>query len=373
MARRLCGEENYPAALLAIAGYGLGARPFPSAPLPADEWTALLAAAKANRVLGSLRAAVDAGALPVTEEQRTEARGTHRAVLLRVLSLEQHLVSVHARLESAGIECRVLKGSAYAHLDYPEPALRSFIDLDLLFRPSDIAAAVSTLESAGFARTLAEPRPGFDERFDKGTTLRSPAGFEIDLHRTFVLGPWGVRVNIDALWDSGAEFTVGGRTLTAMSAPNRFLHACYHAALGDWPLRLGSLRDVAQLVPDSGEQSLIDLARDWGVQAVVAAAVSDSTRLLGLSVTGVLRTWAAGYVPTRREEHWLGLHTQENKTFAAQAMATLPVLPGLRDKAAYLRALMLPDGRYTADRHASALSRFRYGVREVLRGRGRMP
>lgn len=368
MARRLCGEDSYPAPLLAVAGHGLPGttRPFPRTPLADDAWAALLTTAKANRVLGQLRAAVDTGRLPVTDEQRRQARGAHRAVLMRVLSLEQHLVALHGVLD--GIDCRVLKGSAYAHLDYPEPALRSFIDLDLLFRPADIERTVAVLADAGFTRTLAEPRPGFDRRFDKGTTLRGN-GFEIDLHRTFVLGPWGVRVNLDELWDSGEEFTVGGRTLTALSAPNRFLHACYHAALGDWPLRLGSLRDVAQLLPDTLD--VLDRARAWGVQAVVAAAVADSTRLLGLPVTSPSQDWAMAYVPTKREEHWLGLHTQADKTFAAQAIATLPQLPGIRDKAAYLRALILPDSGYTAGRHASALSRFRFGVREALRGRGR--
>jgi hypothetical protein len=368
VARRLCDEDSYSAPLLAVAGHGLPGttRPFPQAPLADDTWATLLTAAKANRVLGQLRAAVDTGRLPVTDEQRRQARGAHRAVLLRVLSLEQHLVSLRGVLD--GIDWRVLKGSAYAHLDYPEPALRSFIDLDLLFRPADIERAVAVLADAGFTRTLAEPRPGFDRRFDKGTTLRGN-GFEIDLHRTFVLGPWGVRVNLDELWDEGAEFTVGGRTLVALSAPNRFLHACYHAALGDWPLRLGSLRDVAQLLPDSLDA--LGRARAWGVQAVVAAAVADSTRLLGLPVASPLQEWAMAYVPTRREEHWLGLHTQTGKTFAAQAVATLPELPGLRDKAAYLRALVMPDSRYTAGRHASALSRFRFGVREALRGRGR--
>lgn len=366
MARRLCGEAEYPAALLAVAGHGLpgATRPFPAEPVAA--WDELLAAAKTHRVLGQLRAAVDAGRLPVTDVQRQQARAAHRAVLLRVLSLEQHLVALHEVL--AGLDCRVLKGSAYAHLDYPEPALRSFIDLDLLFRPSDFGRAVEVLTETGFTRILAEPRPGFDERFDKGTTLRG-SGFEIDLHRTFVLGPWGVRVNIDELWDDGEEFTVGGRTLVALSAQNRFLHACYHAALGDWPLRLGSLRDVAQLLPDTAD--VLDRAHSWGVQAVVAAAVADATRLLGLPRTTPVQDWAASYVPTRREEHWLGLHTQTGKTFAAQAVATLPVLPGLRDKAAYLRALILPDARYTAGRHTSALSRFRFGVREALRGRGR--
>jgi hypothetical protein len=372
VARTLCGEDSYPAPLLAVAGHGPAGttRPFPAEPLDDAAWAALLAAAKANRLLGRLRAAVDAGALPVTADQRGQARAVHRAVLLRVLSLEQRLVEVSGVLADAGVESRVLKGSAYAHLDYPEPALRSFVDLDLLFRPSDMDRAVAVLTRAGFTRFLPEPRPGFDRRFDKGTTLRG-ADVEIDLHRTFVLGPWGVRVDIDALWDAGQEFTVGGRTLVALSAPNRFLHACYHAALGDWPLRLGSLRDVVQLVPADSESqgALIERARSWGVQAVAAAAVADACRLLGVEPAGPLRSWAAGYVPTRREEHWLGLHTREDKTFAAQAIATLPVLPGIRDKAAYLRALVLPDERYTAGRHTSALSRFRFGLREALRGR----
>jgi putative nucleotidyltransferase-like protein len=369
VARRLCDESAYPAALLAVAGHGLpgASRPFPTS--PPSSWTALLTAAESNRVLGLLRSAVDSGALPATGSQRTEVRTAHRLALLRVLSLERQLVSVTSLLTSAGVETRVLKGSAYAHLDYPDPALRMFIDLDLMFRPADIERAVTVLAGAGFCRTLAEPRPGFDRRFDKGTTLRGK-DFEIDLHRTFVLGPWGFQIRLDALWSDGESFMIGDHELTALSRPHRFLHACYHAALGDWPLRLGSLRDVAELHP-ADEPGLIALAAEWGVRAVVAAAVADSTRLLGLPATGELREWAAAYVPSRREERWLGLHTREGKTFAAQALATLPVLPGLRNKAAYLRALVLPDKQYTAGRHVSALSRWGFGVREAFRGRGR--
>ncbi len=42
--------------------------------------------------------------------------------------------------------------------------------------------AVARLGLPGARRTF--PRPGFDRRYDKSTTLVS------DLHRTFVLGPW---------------------------------------------------------------------------------------------------------------------------------------------------------------------------------------
>jgi hypothetical protein len=374
VARRLCGEQEYPGTLLAAAGYGLAeaGRAFPADVQDDASWTALLHAARKHRLLGHLVAAIDAGALPVTSVQAEQARTVHRVVLMRVLSLEQNLVVVTGLLDAAGVETRVLKGSAYAHLDYPDPGLRTFVDLDLLFRPDDIERAVATLADAGFVRILAEPRPGFDRRFDKGTTLRSPAGFELDLHRTFVLGPWGFRVDLDALWADDEELPVAGRRLTALTAPHRFLHACYHAALGDWPLRLGSLRDVAQLLPraEPSQRALIETATAWGVQAVVAAAVADTARLLGIEVAGPMLPWAYGYAPDKREESWLALHTHSGKTFAAQALATLPVLPGLRNKAAYLRALVLPDGDYTAGRHTSALSRFRFGVKEALRGRG---
>ena len=126
-------------------------------------------------------------------------------VLLRVLSLEQQLVAVASLLADAGIESRVLKGSAYAHLDYPDPALRSFIDLDLLFRPSDIARAVAVLGVGRFHAHPSRATAGIRPPVRQGHDAARATGFEIDLHRTFVLGPWGVRVDLDALWCTGSR------------------------------------------------------------------------------------------------------------------------------------------------------------------------
>lgn len=373
MTRRLCGEEHYPEPLLAVAGHGLGRtrRTLPDEPLGDEDWAILLRAAHAHRVTGLLLAAIEEDRMPATGVQVQQARTAHRANAVRALALERELIGMVDFLAGRGIETRVLKGSAVAHLDYRKPALRSFIDLDILVRASDIDQTVRALTEEGFVRLLAEPRPGFDRRFDKGTTLVSPTGYELDLHRTFVLGPWGVLVDLDALWDRGQEFVIGGRPLRALTRANRFIHACYHAALGDWPLRLGSLRDIAEMLPgvDQGDE-VLRRAEQWGVEAVVAAAVADARRLLAVEPAGTLSTWADGYLPSRRETAWLALYTRADKTFAAQALATLPVLPRLRDKAAYVRALVLPDRQYTAGRHSSALARFRFAVDEVRRGRG---
>lgn len=374
MGRRLCAEDNYPSPLLAVAGWELPTahRTFPDDPLGDEGWADLLSAARAHRLTGLLWAAIGGGGMAATATQAEQARSVHRSTMLRVLSLEQELIAVVDVLAAAGIEVTVLKGTAVAHLDYRQPARRPFIDLDILVRPEDIDGAVRVLGGSGFVRTLAEPRPGFDRRFDKGTTLRSGAGFEIDLHRTFVLGPWGRAVDLACLWDGGQEFTVAGRPLRALSSTNRFIHACYHAALGDWPLRLVSLRDVAEMlrVVQDGGTGVIRRATEWGVEAVVSAAVSDARRLLGIASSDPLSAWAECYVPSRQEVSRLALHTNPDKTFAAQALATLRVLPGIRDKAAYLRALILPDAPYTAGRHPSALARFRFGIKEARRGRG---
>jgi len=365
MGRELCDASAYPAPLLAVAAYGLpGTTPdFPPGTLDSGAWKAALAGAGKHRLTGLLSAAITDGALPATSEQAREARAAHRTAQLRVLTLEHELVAIVDLLTGAGIDCRVLKGSALAHLDYADPGLRSYNDIDILLRPEDIERAVAVLAGTGFTRTLAEPRPGFDQRFDKGMTLRPSANYELDLHRTFVLGPWGRRVRLDELWASSQELVVAGRTMQALSQPHRFLHVCYHTALGNWPLRLGSLRDTAEVLRTVDEAAVRSIAKGWGVEAIVAAAVADTARLLGVDGW----SWAESYVLDRREESWLGLHTRTDKTFAAQAVATLRVLPW-RDKPAYLRALVLPDSRYTADRHASTFSRFTYAVKEVRRG-----
>ncbi len=369
--------DGHSPALLAVAGVGLAhaSRPAPPEPLGAAGWEALLAGAGRHRLTGQLAAATASGVLPATPDQCREARAAHRRTQIRVLALERELARVVGLLAADGIDCRALKGSAVAHLDYADPALRSFVDLDLLVRAEDIERTVATMGRAGFRRTLAEPRPGFDRRFDKGMTLRGSADYEIDLHRMFVLGPWGALMDPRELWDDRDEFSIGGCPIPALSAPYRFVHACYHAALGDWPLRLSSLRDVAEMLPrtEGRADTVRRIAARWSSEAVVATAVAQTCRLLALDTDVALARWAEGYVPGRRDRAWLALHNTPDKTFAAQALATLGVLPRWRDKAAYVRALALPSDAYTAGRHRSVWSRLGYALDELRRGSRRRP
>ena len=71
-------------------------------------------------------------------------------------------------------------------------------------------------------------------------------GLEIDLHRVFVAGPFGLAIEPADLFADPDDIAIGDHTVPAPNAIVRFLHACYHVALTS--PRLIATRDVVQIV-----------------------------------------------------------------------------------------------------------------------------
>jgi hypothetical protein len=365
--------EHWPAPGPAVAAHGLTATTLalPDVAVDPPAWASLMAVARHERITGLLVGAIFDGALPTTAEQTEEAELAHRASMVTALALEATLVRTGSLLEAAGIDYRVLKGTGVAHLDYPDPALRSFGDVDLLVRSSQFDDAVAALVASGHQRKFPEPRPGFDRRFSKGSCLVSPSGHEIDLHRTLAMGPYGLRIDLDDLWRRASTFELAGRHFRALGPEDRFVHACVHAALGDNPPRLASLRDVAQmhLARPLDLDVTRRLASSWGVDAVIARAVRMAGDVLGLEADGPLARWATAFSPGRRDRRSLAVYTGSSPTYAAKSFAAVRAIPGLRDKAAFVFTLVVPDPRYLEQRHERPLERWRRGLTQVLRAR----
>jgi len=355
----------------AVAAHGLAEAKLAMPELPLDPpiWAHLMTVARHERITGLLVRAILDGVLPTTAQQTEQAELAHRASMVTALALEATLVRTAALLETAGVDHRVLKGTGVAHLDYPDPALRSFGDVDLLVRSSQFDDAVEVLVAAGHQRKFPEPRPGFDRRFGKGSCLVSPSGHEIDLHRTLAMGPFGLRIPLDDLWRRLSPFEVGGHQFCALGPEDRFLHACVHAALGDNPPRLASLRDVAQmhLARPLDVDFTRRLSSSWGADAVVARAVRMAGDVLGLEAVGPLARWAMTFSPDRRDRRSLATYTGSSPTYAAKSFAAVRAIPGLRDKAAFVFTLVLPDRRYLEKRRERPLERWRRGLAQVLR------
>jgi hypothetical protein len=345
-----------------VAGQGLAGsrRDWPATVLTDDAYGALLQTVEAERITGHLLRVLESERLPVTDAQYQLALERHEDALARDLLLERLLMRASGELAAAGIGHRALKGPAVARTVYADPGLRSFGDIDILVRGRTFESALALLAGDASTPRYREPRRHFTARYGKGVSLRVD-DLQIDLHRVFVAGPFGLAIDEDDLFAAEDRITVGDVDVPVLDLDRQFLHACYHATLGDRPPRLSALRDVAEFVTSGQVDGLfaVELAERWRARAVVQAALRLVRVHLGVEVDGSLGAWAARYEPDRFERAALRVYVSEQRSYAAQAAAGIWALPGLGARVSYAGALLFPSAEYLQERDGSYRSRWR--------------
>jgi hypothetical protein len=337
----------------------------PTEPVDATRWRVVLGVVTRRRLIGSLARAIDDGEWPATAEQRDQALRAQRRLCSRDLLLERELVRTFDLLTECGIPTLVLKGPALARLVYRSPDVRSFRDIDLLVRSTDLPSAVAALERRGARRHYPEPRPGYDVRFSKGVSLTTTGGWEIDLHRSLALGAFGLLIDPSPLWVDPSAIEIAGRSMPCPGISGLAAHACVHAVLGEaWP-PLENLRDVATtlLHPGFDPDWLQRTAAAWQAEAVIAYAIGAACTDLELEPDAPLNGWAERYRPTVAEASRIDVYVGAGRDHSRQVIDALRVVPGWRDRGRYLRSIAMP----TDSARAPAV-RWRRGLRS-LRGR----
>ncbi len=341
------------------APYALG---LPGAPavdaLPVgEEWEALFDRAVDERAVPILAGAVDAGIVSGTVAQHDALRDAHEAAMRSCVLLERWTLEVARVFGEAGIDFRLLKGPAVAHLDYPDASWRAFGDIDVLVRSAQYDDAVRTLTAIGGRRRSEEVRPGFDRRFGKGVCMILANGVQVDVHRTLAAGPFGLTVELDDLFRATDFLTLADRTIPVLGREYRLAHACYHAALGDVTPRIVALRDVAQLLLTTSVDfdEVREIGRRWRAEIVLARAISLAWNTFELVETPA-SVWAAQYSGDGFERRALDAYTGPDRSYARQMLAGLPAVSGLPAKASYVRSLVFVDPAYAA-RHGGGVGR----------------
>ncbi|TPW13682.1 MAG: hypothetical protein FD127_1867 [Acidimicrobiaceae bacterium] len=309
-----------------------------------------------HRLSGFLLAAIEDESLPATEQQVASAIGLQRATMERVLTLDRLMLSAVERLTEAGLPHRLLKGCAHAHLLYPDPSLRPYVDVDILVPSESFASAVAALETVGVTRVLPELRADFDRRFGKGATLRAPHGGAVDLHRTFVAGPFAMWIDASSLFDHFVSLTVGDMEVLALATEERCLHACFHAAVSDLEPALISLRDVVQAAsaPALDLDRLLRIGGQWRALSVIAKAVTTAWSSLEPEGEPPLARWARSFEPSAKERRVLRAYEATQHRWAHQAVAGIRAVSGVRSRIAYATAIVAPSRRAMAWRGRSA-------------------
>lgn len=186
-------------ALRRIATWDLPGAP----PIELPEIDGFAAQLQQRRLSGVLLAAHNCGDVTLPDELRTEVIERQHAALLWCIELEVRLLEVRDAFDAAGgIEHLVIKGPAIAHLDNPDPSMRTFADVDVLVAGRDFDRAAGVLAAMGASAPWAERRAGFDRRFAKSKTMTFDDGIELDLHRTLADGAHGHRIPLGELFES---------------------------------------------------------------------------------------------------------------------------------------------------------------------------
>ncbi len=306
---------NVPSEVVAVAGYGLGpdagGPELPRTPLDTDRWRAFVALVLEHRLSGLLERAVDDGAFPVSVSQAVDVTAIHRNGIGVCLRLDRELRSVAHGMDDAGVRFMVLKGVGSACTLYDHPAERLYGDVDLLVAGEDFDRAAAVVTELGGERHRPDPQQGFVARFGKSATFSIEEVWEIDLHRTFHLGPFGLAAGRNDLFaEPAAHVLVGGRSVPVPGPSTALVAASFHSVLPADDRRLVPLRDVAELLRrgrvDAAE--CVALALEWQSAVVLAAAVEAATRLFDLPWWSPLQSWAMEYEPSERERRWLSRH-----------------------------------------------------------------
>jgi hypothetical protein len=340
------------APLRRIAAYGLPpvSKDAASAGQSIEDAPSVVRVAASQRLSGIALAAADDGWLELSPAARADLLERHRRAMVWALSIERVLLRLVEGFDAAGIRGVVLKGPAFAHSIYPDPSWRPFADLDVLVPTSDWRRACDVLRDDGFRRDLPEPRPHFDERFGKAASHTDGAGHQVDLHRNLVLGPYGFLMDPGRLFERTTEFALAGVPVPRLDGAATVIHACLHASLGAWPPMPLPLRDVAQAAwrPDVNWDDLASLAARWRVLPVVAHALRASARWLSIGLpepaTAIMRLR-----PSAADRRLLRAYTKGRRQ-GGMALASIPHIPGIRGRASYLRAMLVPDAPFLAAR-----------------------
>lgn len=318
----------------------------PARPTVADDTT--LAVARGERVVPLLARAMTHGLVSTDDDTAAAIHEAWNLSMRRCLVMEEQIVWLHGELTTRGVEMRVLKGSASAHLDHRGPEWREFGDIDILVHGSDMPAVYELFEREGYERSHQTPGPAYDQRFIKSAMFRRDV--EFDVHRTLTDNPLGHRIDVTDLWAEHSSFTLGTTPVQALSDELRFIHACLHGYLSRPPMRLSTLSDLLALVRrlDLDHDRVLDIADRWGLRDVVTAAVADAIAQATWPDDIDLR-YAEPDASSIGGAALIAAHRSPATSSTVQTLLSLATLPDTRTRIEFIRSLVMASPQYRSE------------------------
>jgi hypothetical protein len=250
------------------------------ATLDARSWTGLLAAARAEQLLGSLAHRLDGIPVPgavarILADARASAVEQRRAALWEVEMARRALAPL-------GVRVVLLKGSAFVAAGLAAGVGRSIGDLDILVPRDALPAVEAALVRHGWEWVKDDP---YDDAYYRRWMHELPPLIHrardrmIDVHHTILPPTARITPDARALLADSVPLENGLRTL---SPDDILVHAAAHLfADGDLAGGLRNLWDVHRLVEEFGTATLMARAAHHGLALETGRAVRLAAHLYG--------------------------------------------------------------------------------------------
>jgi hypothetical protein len=268
-----------------------------------EEWSSLLDFLRANWIIPFVYRRI--GSLPPEcrppEKITDEMRQAFLVSVVRSLHMERQLQEIIEAFRERDIRVLILRGPALAFSLYPDPAMRTSSDLDLLVMPKNVVQARGILESLGYtclAKRFEVARDFFREEcfIDQ---KNSGNKFPVDLHWVhWELHPFfkgSEKVEIEDLFQRAWKVETPTLTFETLHPVDYLIHSAIHLVMiHRMEMRLSWIYDTALLAQH------LQVPADW--QTLQERSIAWRARLPLEHCLKMAQVWAELELPDGFED-----------------------------------------------------------------------
>src|SRR6266852_4529572 len=227
-----------------------------------------------------------------------------RSQHLFALSLTADLFRILDDFSVAGIETLLFKGPVMSQLAYDDPAIRSYVDLDLLVREAKILRATQRMVAVGYEAQVGEGaiRNG---RVPGEYIFKRPGTPQIvELHTEQSFRYYPRPMPIEDLFARKRIAVLEGRSVPALSLEDELVLNVIHGSKHFWE-RLLWLADLAAVLaqhPEIDWPRVRRSAEEVGATRMLHGGLRLAERVLGGGIAGTNYLMRLSFSPT--EEDW---------------------------------------------------------------------
>lgn len=219
--------------------------------------------------------------IAVPDEVAQELRRYKLDVAIRALA---GLSLLAPAVEAAGVPVIALKGLDLASRVYGDFGSRPMGDMDILVRPTDVAAMAEALRAQGFRASTTLRQTSHHLVFH--SPLRG--GLPVELHWALgeKIGEADRADLLQAVWAQAEETTIAGAPFRVMGRPLLLVYLCHHLERHLFETPLTHIWDLGEVLQQAGEAfdwpAFWRLCERFGQRKAAQAALHLATACLGI-------------------------------------------------------------------------------------------